>query len=333
MTNKDAQHIKDLLESSELSNRRLAIMMLSEMDNLAPIIDAFEQEDKVLLIKKPADLKKYITSEAFKQDENWTVWEDSGQNYTFRNEHPLFVVYKSKKRLKIEGLGQWEGKWESLRELITLTLSANNFQELPVAIGQFRRLEQLELIGNDFPIFPAELLQLPRLKVLRFSSNKTTELAPEMIHPDCMFLDLSNNNLTAFPGTAKLKFLRLSTLLLNNNKIEDLGGVIADFDSLRSLDLSMNPLTELPIELYTLSNLGSLNLEGTRLTTLSPKISQFKRLFILNLKNTAIKRLPESIKALKLKRLDISYTSMAKEEEYVQYLKKILPKTSIKHKI
>lgn len=333
MDKQDAQHIKELLESSEINNRRLAVLMMSEMESFEALIEVFGQEDKVLLVKSPKVLKKHLNSEAFKKDKNWTVWEDGAYNYTFKKEHPFFIIHTTKKRLRIEGVTQWQSNWDELSELVTLALINTGFEQFPSAIKNFRKLEQLEFSGNQLSLFPAELLQLPRLKVLRYKSNQTTTLAPEMIHTECMQLDLSDNNLAAFPATSSVKFLRLTDLLLQNNQIEDLGAVVGDFDSLRNLNLSKNPLRYLPKELYQLYNLGSLNLAETGIQTLSSKIGELKKLYTLNLKGTTIQELPDSIKKLKLKRLDISYTPMAKDQDYLQYLKKILTKTIIKDKI
>ncbi|MCP4441285.1 MAG: leucine-rich repeat domain-containing protein [Aureispira sp.] len=332
MDENDAHHIKDLLESSDLNNRRLGVIMMSEMIDFDPIVEAFWTEDKILLIQTPADLKKYIESEEFKEDENWAVWEDV-YHYTFKKELPYFIIHKTQGRLKIEDVGKWEGKWKKLTDMVSLTLKNNQFEKFPSAVNYFRKLESLELEGNQLPVFPHEILALPRLLVIKYRSNQTTLLPARLVHGECMRLDLGENKLEAFPGRTKVKLLRLTDLILQGNNINKLGEVIEDFDCLRNLNLLGNPLEHLPKELYRLYTLGSLNLAETNIEKLSPEISQLEKLYSLNIRSTAIKKLPEEVLKLRLKRLDISFTSMAEDRDYVQYLKKRLPKTTIKDKI
>ena len=68
-----------------------------------------------------------------------------------------------------------------------------------------------------------------------------------------IYLDLSNNLLSEWPGTIKLKYLE--TLKLNNNQISVIPDKISELRSLKALDLSENNLNLLPEKMKYLKNI------------------------------------------------------------------------------
>lgn len=77
-------------------------------------------------------------------------------------------------------------------------------------------------------------------------------------------VDLSNNNLTSFPGVL-LSLTQLKALLLTSNRICTLPEEMGGLETLRSLALDENPLVELPHSIVNLTRLERLYLTPSQI--------------------------------------------------------------------
>jgi Leucine-rich repeat (LRR) protein len=120
-------------------------------------------------------------------------------------------------------------------------------------------------------------------------------------------LDLSNLQLTEFPGGNVLKYPGLKVLLLNGNQIKQLPPSIARLSQLKRLYVYNNLLTGLPGEIDSLSRLLTLDASINNLMELPGSIGNLASLQDLILYDNNLMELPGSIGRLqKLSFLDVS---------------------------
>lgn len=118
----------------------------------------------------------------------------------------------------------------------------------------------LEIIDNSFEF-------TPYLQHLNLSHNKIFHVSALVWCPNLKVLNLSFNQLTSIPKLNNESHRRLQVLIINDNLIEDIAGLVR-LDSLLELDLSGNCLLDhsLLLPLCTLSSLRYLNLSGNPLS-------------------------------------------------------------------
>lgn len=112
----------------------------------------------------------------------------------------------------------------------------------------------LEVIDNSFEF-------TPYLQHLNLSHNKIYQISALVWCPNLKVLNLSYNQLTTIPKLNVEAHRRLQTLIINNNLIEDISGLVR-LDALLELDLSGNFMLDhaLLLPLCTLNSLRWLKL-------------------------------------------------------------------------
>ncbi|XP_077279721.1 toll-like receptor 6 [Temnothorax americanus] len=151
-------------------------------------------------------------------------------------------------------------------------------------------VQSLDMSNNQISVLPINgFSSLKRLRVLNLSSNAISMVADEALHGlrSLESLDLSGNKIVALPAALFRDSTKsLKELILQNNSISALPGLVTDMNQLVTLDLSRNVLTSMWLNAETFSGLIRLvllNLSYNRISRLDPAI--FKDLYTLQILN------------------------------------------------
>ncbi len=113
--------------------------------------------------------------------------------------------------------------WSRFKNLEYLSLKNDHLTNLPVGLGNLKKLKVLDLSGNDFKILPQSFSSLENLTELFLNDEKKMDIDKGLLVienlPNLKILHLENDNLKIIPKNL-LHFKNLETLYLNNNKFK-----------------------------------------------------------------------------------------------------------------
>jgi len=160
-----------------------------------------------------------------------------------------YVVYLDLSRNKLTELPE---DISALRLLKRLNVSANKLTSLPGSIfASFPRLHSLIAAENQITTIPEGLFKATTLAYLDLSSNEIAQVPPGLNELTQLgFLELSNNRIEALPILDKLE--KLEELYLNDNRIREISGLLAQLPALMHLDIANNQVTHIPKEILNL---------------------------------------------------------------------------------
>lgn len=209
--------------------------------------------------------------------------------------------------------------------------------EVMARVEQSANSQELDLSGLGLTDFPHALISrgplLRHVRVLYLGQNRLTQVPEALARLPCRIhtLDLSNNLLTALgdedvavlqqiDSLVDLRLancrirsiaraigeLRLRSLSLVNNGLDEVPDGLCDMLTLESLDLSSNTLIAIPGELMHLSHLHTLGLANCEIASVPRTIGSLSRLEQLDLSRNGLRALPISIGRLaRLRRLNL----------------------------
>ena len=127
-------------------------------------------------------------------------------------------------------------------------------------------LKRADFSYNNLEIIDSSFEFTPYLQCLNLSHNKIYQISALVWCPNLKVLNLSFNQLTSIPKLNVESYRRLQVLIINDNLIEDISGLVR-LDALLELDLSGNCMLDhsLLLPLCTLNSLRYLNLSGNPL--------------------------------------------------------------------
>jgi Leucine-rich repeat (LRR) protein len=113
--------------------------------------------------------------------------------------------------------------WSKFTNLEYLSFKNDHLTNLPVGIGNLKKLKVLDLSGNDFKVLPQSYSNLENLAELFLNDEKKMDVDKSLLVienlPGLKILHLENDNLKKIPKNL-LHFKNLQTLYLNNNKFK-----------------------------------------------------------------------------------------------------------------
>jgi len=113
--------------------------------------------------------------------------------------------------------------WARFVNLEYLSLKNDHLTNLPVGIGNLKKLKVLDLSGNDFKILPQSFSSLENLTEIYLNDEKKMDIDKSLgvikNLPNLRILHLENDNLKEIPKNL-LQFKHLEILYLNNNKFK-----------------------------------------------------------------------------------------------------------------
>lgn len=187
--------------------------------------------------------------------------------------------------------------------------------EVMARVEQSANSQELDLSGLGLTDFPHALVSrgplLRHVRVLYLGQNRLTQVPEVLARLPCRIhtLDLSNNLLAALPDDDIAVLQQIESLVhlrLANCRIRSVGRSIGEL-RLRSLSLANNGLDEIPESLCDMTTLESLDLSSNTLITIPEELIQLSHLHTLGLANCGIAGVPQLIGSLsRLERLDLS---------------------------
>lgn len=213
-----------------------------------------------------------------------------------------------------------------IENLTYLDLAINNISIIPNTICNIVNLNYLNLNGNNIKLIPPDLNKLTNLQELHIRDNNISILNIKL---DKLFkLEASYNNIISYDLVTPL----LSTLLLNNNKINNISKLntlynlkqlhlqhnnikyLSNIDKLTKLEelyINDNCISVLSNSFYKLTNLYELDVSHNTLTTIPYSFKKLNKLISCNLSFNKITILPNIFKQLSsLQVLDIRHNNI-----------------------
>uniref|UniRef100_A0AC34GPY6 Ig-like domain-containing protein n=1 Tax=Panagrolaimus sp. ES5 TaxID=591445 RepID=A0AC34GPY6_9BILA len=162
-------------------------------------------------------------------------------------------------------------KQATFRNLIYLNVKNNSLKLLSHdAFSFFPNLEEIHLQFNKIFSVDWEAFRLIKLRFLYLQNNYLPIISEHMLRftPNLEVLDLSHNQLTFVQSSSFYTAQRLSSINLNNNRIQQFKyDSFMTLDQIRWLDLSFNNMSILPgLDLKQFIGLKYLNLSGNPFT-------------------------------------------------------------------
>lgn len=149
-----------------------------------------------------------------------------------------------------------------LENLQTLILHSNQLQEFSEGIAKLSKLKILDVSRNLIKSLPGNLASLSQITTINISNNKLESFPSLLNNAKLIVVDLSYNNLTAFPDICSSELANLSELKLQGNQIEEIPTTIGLLPALKMLDISNNKIKTLPGELADCCKLKEINLKS-----------------------------------------------------------------------
>ncbi|KAJ7624227.1 adenylate cyclase [Mycena polygramma] len=158
--------------------------------------------------------------------------------------------------------------------IVSLRLSRNPIIDIPLDFVQScTALRELYLSHMYIKRIPQSIRHSATLTLLDLSSNRIVSLDDAHLDelPCLSTLLVQNNRLESLPPTfARLR--SLAHLNVSNNKFQIFPVCVTKLPSLSSLDISFNSISHLPREIGGLTNLTQLVVVGNRISALPPEV-------------------------------------------------------------
>ncbi len=156
--------------------------------------------------------------------------------------------------------------FELADSLEVLNLSGNALDSLPDDLGRLHRLKVLFCSANDFAELPAAVGDCPALSMVGFKSNRIERVPAAALPPALRWLILTDNRIATLPE--ELGRRPLQKLMLAGNRLEALPESMAACEGLELLRIAANRFQRLPAWLATLPRLAWLAYAGNPLCRL-----------------------------------------------------------------
>jgi len=185
-----------------------------------------------------------------------------------------------------------------MKRLRRLQIVDDTLTELPAAIGDLERLENLDVTTGELRALPDSVARLARLKQMHILDTRISKV-PDWIGnlKRLQTLQFSGNKLTSVPDSLG-DLTRLRWLALNRNPLAALPATIRGLSRLRTLIAYDATLTQIPEWIGELTGLTRLDLDRNQLTELPSSVAALTRLQELNVSHNGLEQVPDSLRAL-----------------------------------
>ncbi|MCH2044027.1 MAG: leucine-rich repeat domain-containing protein [Saprospiraceae bacterium] len=213
------------------------------------------------------------------------------------------------------------------KKLQELTISIDNWVELPQDLSVFEQLNRLEIsTKNPVPLEETQQSNLIKLlgslrhldhfnslSILQLSLKNTPKVSAQLCElKQLTVLRLKETNLENLPDCI-CRLTQLRQLYLSNNKLKTLPECLNQLENLDLLKLSFNQLKQLPSNWEGLDKLAILDLVSNDLIALPVSVGKLSNLLHLYVDYNQIKELPHSFVQLEnLRNFSASHNQIRK---------------------
>lgn len=188
------------------------------------------------------------------------------------SQQPSQKVYYSKEK---DGFPR---KLENYTQLEELTCPNCQVQKLPEDISKLKNLKKLTLSSNNLYSVCPQINQLTSLREVTIAINKLSALPEEFFELDLTSLMLSDNKFQEIPAGIE-KFKNLKTLYFSSNLLTGQNLHYERLKAVENLDLSdSQDIRALSPALGNLQNLKTLDIRSIRISELPAELSKLKTL-------------------------------------------------------
>ncbi|KAJ7665868.1 hypothetical protein DFH06DRAFT_261547 [Mycena polygramma] len=196
--------------------------------------------------------------------------------------------------------------------IVSLRLSRNPMIEIPLDfIQSCTTLRELRLSHMAMKKVPHSLRHSTTLTRLDLSCNRIVTLDEAYLDdiPGLTTLHVQNNRLEKLPWSFP-RLRRLITLNISNNKFRTFPAGVSELMTLRDLDISFNSISELPEEIGQLKNLERLVIVGNQVSRLPDEFSNLGRLGELDCRRNQISDLTVACMLPKIETLSADHNAL-----------------------
>ncbi|KAJ7213101.1 adenylate cyclase [Mycena pura] len=196
--------------------------------------------------------------------------------------------------------------------IVSLRLSRNPMIEIPLDfIQSCTTLRELRLSHMAMKKVPHSLQHSTTLTRLDLSCNRIVTMDEAYVDaiPGLTTLHVQNNRLENLPWSFP-RLRRLITLNISNNKFRTFPTGVTDLMNLRDLDISFNLISELPEEIGRLENLERLVIVGNQVSRLPDEFSNLGHLVEFDCRRNQISDLTVAYMLPKIETLSADHNSL-----------------------
>ncbi|KAJ6526967.1 adenylate cyclase [Mycena vulgaris] len=252
--------------------------------------------------ERPADIvRRRLEQAGYAESDGHDLLGGAGLSFLLKFVYKSLFLGPAEEELKFDNFEYIDLTGRSLRtipvvlhqhadSIVSLRLSRNPMIEIPLDfIQSCTTLRELRLSHMAMKKVPHSLRHSTTLTRLDLSCNRIVTLDEAYLDdiPGLTTLHVQNNRLEKLPWSFP-RLRRLITLNISNNKFRTFPAGVSELGNLRDLDISFNSISELPEEIGHLKNLERLVIVGNQVSRLPDEFSNLGRLGELDCRRNQI---------------------------------------------
>ncbi|KAF7343711.1 Adenylate cyclase [Mycena sanguinolenta] len=274
--------------------------------------------------ERPADIvRRRLQQAGYNESDGRNLLGGAGLSFLLKFVYKSWFLGPAEEDLKFDNFGCIDLTGRSLRtipvalyqhadSIVSLQLSRNPMIEIPLDfIQSCTTLRELRLSHMAMKRVPRSLRHSATLTSLDLSCNRIATLDEAYFDdiPGLTTLHLQNNRLEKLPWSFP-RLRRLVALNISNNKFRMFPASVNRLLNLRDLDISFNMISELPEEIGELRNLERLIILGNQVSQLPDEFSRLGRLAELDCRRNQISDLTVACMLPQIKTLSADHNPL-----------------------
>ncbi|KAJ6594649.1 adenylate cyclase [Mycena capillaripes] len=274
--------------------------------------------------ERPADIvRRRLEQAGYDESDGQDLLGGAGLAFLLKFVYKSLFLGPAEEELKFDNFEYIDLTGRSLRtipvvlhqhadSIVSLRLSRNPMIEIPLDfIQSCTTLRELRLSHMAMKKVPHSLRHSTTLTRLDLSCNRIVTLDEAYLDdiPGLTTLHVQNNRLEKLPWSFP-RLRRLITLNISNNKFRTFPAGVSELMTLRDLDISFNLISELPEEIGRLKNLERLVIVGNQVSRLPEEFSSLARLGELDCRRNQISDLTVACMLPKIETLSADHNAL-----------------------
>ncbi|KAF7329121.1 Adenylate cyclase [Mycena kentingensis (nom. inval.)] len=274
--------------------------------------------------EKPGDIvRRRLEQAGYDESDGIELLSGAGLGFILKFVYKSLFLGPAEEELRFDNFEYIDLSGRSLRtipvvlhqhadSIVSLRLSRNPMIEIPLDfIQSCTTLRELRLSHMAMKKVPHSLRHSSTLTRLDLSCNRIATLDEAYLDdiPGLTTLFVQNNRLEKLPWSFP-RMRRLITLNISNNKFKTFPEGVSELGNLRDLDISFNLISELPEGIGSLKNLERLVIVGNQVTRLPDEFSSLGKLGELDCRRNQISDLTAACMLPKIETLSADHNSL-----------------------